>query len=64
LRLLRDAVLPEEVLDGDLAVTVSSACLEGTGGVVETALDHQSLKSDKAVMGHVLRVLRGSEGNH
>ena len=63
LRLLDDQNLPEEVLDGDLAVTVGSACLEGASGVVETALDHQGLKTDEAVMGQVLHVLVGSGEN-
>jgi pimeloyl-ACP methyl ester carboxylesterase len=62
-RLLDDQNLPEEVLDGDLAVTVQSACLQGASAVVETALDHQSLKTDEAVLGQVLRVLVGSGEN-
>lgn len=62
-QLLSDLIVPEEVLDGDLAVTVHSACLEGAGRVVETALDHQALKSDEAVLGQVLRVLEGNDEN-
>jgi hypothetical protein len=52
------------VLDGDLAVTVKSACLEGAAGVVETTLEHQALKTDAAVMGQALRILVGSEEKH
>lgn len=63
-QLFRDLILPEEVLDGDLAVTAQSACLEGAGGVVEMTLDHQALKSDEAVMGKVLQVLESSGENH
>jgi len=51
------------VLDGDLAVSVKSACLEGAGSIVETTLDHQALKSDESVMDQVLRALERN-GEH
>jgi pimeloyl-ACP methyl ester carboxylesterase len=60
MRLLEGQMLPEEVLDGDLVVAVKSARLEGAGQVVETALDHQALKTDESIMHQVLHVLENS----
>ncbi len=59
LRLFDDQMLPEEVLNGDLVVTVPSACLEGVEARIETVLDHQALKSDETIMDRVLHVLVG-----
>ena len=61
LRLLGDQMMPEEVLDGDLAVTVRSACLEAAARAVETALDHQALKTDETVLAEVIRVVADGE---
>jgi Zn-dependent protease with chaperone function len=46
--------LPEEVLRGDLIVSVRSAALPGAGRLTRTALHHQAFKSDPALVRQVL----------
>jgi hypothetical protein len=61
LRLIDGLRLTDEVLDGDLIVSVDSARLEGAGQMMATRLSHQELKTDKDVMREVAGYLFGAD---
>ena len=63
LRLIDGLRLTDEVLDGDLIVSVDSARLEGAGWVTATRLPHQELKTDRDVMREVVGYLFGPDSN-
>ena len=57
LRLIDSLRLADEVLDGDLIVSVDSARLEGAGQLTATRLSHQELKTDRDVMRETAKYL-------
>ena len=57
LRLVDGLELTDEVLDGDLVVSVASAWLKGAGRQTATACHHQALKTDAGVMRTVAEFL-------
>lgn len=54
---LERLVLPAEIQDGDLAVSVEKATLPGVEDVLTVRADHLTLKSDPAVIRAVLAIL-------
>jgi pimeloyl-ACP methyl ester carboxylesterase len=61
LRVVDGLTLPDEVLDGDLIVSVDSANLEGAGKVTATKLSHPKLKKDEDVMLDVVEYFWGAK---
>ncbi len=53
-RLLKELVLPDEILAGDLIVSVASAQLPGAGSLTETRHNHQEIKADAEVMERIV----------
>jgi pimeloyl-ACP methyl ester carboxylesterase len=58
-RLMDQLTIPDEVLAGDLIVTVRSADLKGAGKATATRLNHLTIKTDEEVLRQVVKSIAG-----